>query len=285
MKKWTHVCPLLGVALIACATGETESPNPLELGTAGSDGTAGSAEPSAGSGGSGAVGTGGSAEGGSAATSGSSSGGAFTFSGTSSFAGNFAMAGTATAGTAAGGTATGGGGGASAGAGGKANGGAGGKANGGAAGMAGAGGGGNAMCAGTTLPAKATWLATASASDPAYLPPKVLDGDNGTRWSTGTKMVGGEWLQINFGAIVTVNEITLHTNNGDFFRHYEVRMSNTNQDFAAPVLKEADGVTGTIVIPLAAAKAGQYLTVRQTGMVGTGETAWWSLHEVNVACK
>lgn len=285
MKKWTHVCPLLGVVLVACATGETDTPNGLGLGSAGNDGTAGTAEPSAGtSTGGSAVGTAGTSEGGSA-TAGSGTAGSFTFSGTTSFAGSFGTAGTGTGGTSAtggaAGTASGGTGGASAGAGGKASGGAG-----GAAGAAGSGGsGGNAMCAGTTIPAKGTWTATASASDPAYLPPKVLDGDNGTRWSTGTKQVGGEWLQIDFGAIVTVNEITLHTNNGDFFRHYQVRMSNTSQDFAAPILKEADGVTGTIVIPLAQAKAGQYLTIRQTGMVAAGETAWWSLHEVNVACK
>ena len=286
MKKWTHVCPLLGVALIACATGETESPNQLGVGTAGNDGTAGTAEPTAGTGtGGSATGTAGTSEGGSA-TAGTGTAGAFTFSGTSSFAGSFGTAGTASGGAA--GTASGGTGGASAGAGGKAsggNGGSGGKAGGGAGGMAGAGGGGNAMCAGTTLPAKATWTATASASDPAYLPPKVLDGDNGTRWSTGSKMVGGEWLQIDFGAVVTLNEVTLHTNNGDFFRHYELRLSNTSQDFAAAILKEADGVTGTIVVPLAQAKAGRYLTIRQTGMLEAGETAWWSLHEVNVACK
>jgi hypothetical protein len=287
MKKWTHVCPLLGVALIACATAETESPNPLELGTAGNDGAAGSAEPTAGtSTGGSAVGTAGSSEGG-RATAGTGTGGSFTFSGTSSFAGSFSTAGTATGGTATGGaagTGSGGSGGAS-GAGGKASGGAGGKASGGSGGMAGSGGGGNAMCAGTTIPAKGTWIPTASASDPAYLPPKVLDGDNGTRWSTGSKQVGGEWLQIDFGAVVTLNEITLHTNNNDYFRHYEVRLSNTSQDFAAPILKEADGVTGTIVIPLAQAKAGQYLTIRQTGMVTGGDIAWWSLHEVNVACK
>lgn len=286
MKKWTHVCPLLGVALIACATGETETPNQLGVGTAGNDGTAGTAEPTAGSGTAGSdVGSGGSTGEGGSATAGSATGGSFTFSGTSSFAGTFGTAGTATGGTTTGGTASGGTGGASAGAGGKANGGAGGKATGGAGGMAGAGGGGNAMCAGTTIPAKNTWTPTASASDPAYLPPKVLDGDNGTRWSTGSKMVGGEWLQIDFGAVVTLNEITLHTNNGDYFRHYQLRLSNTSQDFAAPILKEADGVTGTIVVPLAQAKAGRYLTVRQTGMLEAGETAWWSLHEVNVACK
>jgi hypothetical protein len=271
--KWTQVCPLLGVVLFACATGENQNPDAIGLGTAGNDAdgnTAGTAR-------------GVTAQGG-PATSGSSTGGTFTFSGTSSFAGTFATAGTAAGGTGTGGTAAGGAGGS----GGKASGGAagsGGKASGGAAGSGGSGGGGNAMCAGTTVPAKTTWKGTASMSDNAYPPAKVFDGDNGTRWSTGTKQVGGEWLQIDFGTVVTLNEITMHTNNDDYFRHYQVRLSNTSQDFAAPILKEADGVTGTIVVPLAAAKAGQYLTIRQTGMVAAGEIAWWSLHEVSVACK
>lgn len=284
MMKWTHVCPLLGVALFACATGENEVPDPLGLGTGGSDATAGSQGSGGSSAGTGAVfGNSGTSTGGSSA-SGSSTGGSFGFSGSTSFAGTFGTSGTATGGSATGG-AGGTGGKASGGAGGtggKASGGTGGKASGGAAG---AGGGGNAMCAGTTIPAKTTWQGTASQSDAAYQPAKAFDGDNTTRWSSGTKQVGGEWLQIDFGDPVTINEITLFTNNNDFFKHYELRLSNTSQDFAAPILKEADGVTGSIVVPLATAKAGQYLTIRQTEANPAGDIAWWSLHEVSVACK
>lgn len=42
MNKWTHVCPLLGVVLFACATGENEDPSPPRLGAASSAGSGGS---------------------------------------------------------------------------------------------------------------------------------------------------------------------------------------------------------------------------------------------------
>ncbi len=290
--KWTHVCPLLGVTLLACATGENENPNPLGLG-AGTENAGGSTETGGSAGSDAAGGSSGSftTTGGSTAA-GSTAGGTFGFGGTTpSFSGTFGMGGATTAGT-AGASGSGGAGGASGGgAGGKSSAGAGGKASAGAAGTtgtagtAGAGGGGNAMCAGQTVPAKATWKGSAIPVDGAYPASKVFDGDNTTRFSSGTKQVGGEWLEIDFGAIVTINEITMFTNNGDFARHYQLRMSNTSGDLTAPILKEGDGAMGAVVVPLATAKAGQFLTIKQTGADAVGDIAWWSLHEVTVACK
>jgi F5/8 type C domain len=288
--KWTHVCPLLGVTLFACATGENENPNPQGLGTgnetAGSSGETG--------GGGAGSGTGGSSSGsfamGGAAQAGTASGGTFGFGGTApSFSGTFSSAGVATTAGAggAGGTGTGGANGGG-GAGGKASGGAGGKAGGGAAGTggtAGAGGTGSAMCAGQTIPAKTTWKGSAMPVDGAYPVAKAFDGDNTTRFSSGTKQMGGEWLEIDFGKVVTINQITMFTNNGDFFRHYQIWLSNTSGDAMGTMLKEADGAQGSIVVPLATAKAGQFLRIKQTGAdVGT-DIAWWSLHELSVDCK
>ena len=287
--KWTHVCPLLGVTLLACATGKNDNPSGLGLGT-GADNAGGSTEMTAGSAGTAGTGDDGTsgtfASGGTGGSSdaGGSNGGTFSFSGTTSFAGTFSSGGVIT--TAGAGGAASGAGGAAAGAGGKASGGAagaGGKASGGAAGAGGSGG--NAMCVGTTIPAKTTWKGSAMPVDGAYPAAKVFDGDNTTRFSSGTKQVGGEWLEIDFGEVVTINEITMFTNNGDYFRHYQLRMSNTSGDFAAPILKEADGVQGSIVVPLAKAQAGQYLTIKQTGADAVGDIAWWSLHELSVACK
>jgi hypothetical protein len=269
--KWTHVCPLLGVALFACATGENEFPGPLGLGTGG-DAAGGSTD----GGSSSAAGVGGSfVKGGSSAggMAGMSTAGTFGFSGATSFAGTFSSAGTATAG----GSGAGGAGGA----GGKASGGAGGTGGQASSGAGGTGGGATTQCAGSTIPAKNTWRASASPDD-GDPPDNVHDGDNTTRYASGHAQNGEEWLEVNFGKVVTINEITMHTNNNDYFRHYQLRLSSKSQDFAAAILKEDDGKTGTIVVPLAQTHAGQYLTIRQTGMVSP---TWWSLYEVSVACK
>jgi hypothetical protein len=274
--RWTYVCPLFGVAVFACATGQDQFPSPGL--NAGNENAGGSASGTGGSstdgGSSGTFATGGSN------ASGSSTGGTFNVSGTTSFAGTFS-----TGGTSAGGTAMGGAGGAS-GTGGKASGGAGsggvgGKAGGGA-GSGGTGGGGSAQCVGITIPAKSTWKGSALRSSAADPPAKAFDGDNTTRYATGAPQAGDEWLEIDFGKVVTINEITMHTNNNDYFRHYQLRLSNKSQDFNAAILNEADGMTGTITVPLAQAHTGQYLTIRQTGMV---TPTWWSLHEVTVDCK
>jgi hypothetical protein len=267
--RWTHVCPLIGLALFACATAENEDPLTPSLTSGGSADEAGSS------------GNGGSASGGTNSKAGSSSGGTFSpVAGSASVAGFSSSGGFGTSGSNSGGAGGTSGGTAGAGTGGNANGGAAGKANGGAAGAGGSGA--NPQCVGITIPAKTGWKGAAFEASNDFLPAKVFDGDDTTRYATGDPQDGDEWLEIDFGEIVTLNEVTMHTHNDDYFRHYELRLSNKEQDLAAPVLSEGDGMKGTIVVPLAEAHAGRYLNIRQTGKVSP---TWWSLHEVSVACK
>jgi hypothetical protein len=276
--KWTQVCPLLGLVMFACATEENDFPSPSELTTGNDD--------AGGSGGVSGSNFGGSSSGtfasGGAGKSGTGAGGSFGFGG-ASFGGTFSTAGTFGGGgkAAGGGTANGG----TSGAGGRGGGGSGGRANGGGGSgggaNGGAGGGGNTLCTGT-IPAKTAWKGSAlraAAGDPVE---RVFDGNDSTRFSTGAPQMGDEWLQIDFGASVTVNQIAMHTDNNDYFRHYQLRLSNKSQDFASAVLREGDGMTGTITVTLPQTHSGRYLTIRQTGMV---TPTWWSLHEVSVACK
>jgi hypothetical protein len=202
------------------------------------------------------------------------SGGTFGVSGTSSFGGTFGSGGASTqAGSNSGGKAGGG-------AGGAGGSGSGGKANGGAAGTGGTGN--AAACNGVKVPAKSSWKATAlraAAGDP---PERAIDGDNATRFSTGAPQAGDEWLQIDFGASVTLNEVRMLTANDDYFRHYQLRLSDKSQDFGGAILKEGDGMTGTVTVSLPQTHKGRYLSIRQTGQV---MPAWWSLFEVDVDCK
>ena len=118
----------------------------------------------------------------------------------------------------------------------------------------------------------------------ADLPPNAIDGNLGSRYATGTKMLGTEWLEIDMGAAKgTVSEVTILTSNGDFGRHLQIRMSNTPADTGAPLLTEADGVMGTQTFDFKKTTA-RYILISQTGTLTTGVT-WWSVYEVNAFCK
>jgi F5/8 type C domain len=197
-----------------------------------------------------------------------------------------------------GGTGTGGGGigGASKGG----SGGTGGKAgSGGAAGSAGSGGSGGsapvAKCADHPIPLKTTWVATASTSsvgngmesDGLYNPPiHLTDGLLNERWSSGQSQSGDEWIQIDFGVVVNITQLTLNVNQdtGDYPRAYAVRVSNTSQDFAVAVKSSGAGALGNTVITWPSLITGRYLTVRQTGVDVDPDTAWWTVAEVLVGC-
>lgn len=289
--RWTQVCPLVGATLLACASEENQYPDPSGLMAEG--GSSGSATAGGGNAASGSSNAGSSNAGSSSAsggsTSGSSAGGSGGSGGTFTSGGTFMNGGSGSGGTFS--TGGGGAGGSSAGTGGTmaggggagGNAGAGGKPAGGAGGGGGTGGTGVSQCTGVVIPPKTSWQGSALRATDNDPPSKAFDGDNTTRFATGSAQMGDEWLQIDFGEVVTLNQVLLHTNNNDYFRHFELRLSNTSQDFNVAALAEADGMAGTMTVDLPKARAGRYLTIRQTGTV-TG-TTWWSLHEVTVACK
>jgi hypothetical protein len=137
----------------------------------------------------------------------------------------------------------------------------------------------------TPIPARTAWTASSNTMmSQADLPPNAIDGNLASRYATGTKMLGGEWLQIDMGvAKGTVSEVTILTSNMDFGRHIQIRMSNTSADTGAALLTEADGVTGTQAFDFKQTTA-RYMLISQTGTVATGQT-WWSVYEVNAFCK
>ena len=254
----------------ANATGGTSA---AQAGSAAKGGTA--AETIAGSGGSGnmpGVGGEGSADGGEA-SGGDSSGGS------SGNGGNGGSGGATSGGAGSGGKGGSGGG----------NGGApttaGASGTGGNAGSSGTGGTGPIVpvCADHPLTARTSWKATASHPTSGDLPPNLLDGKI-TRWSTGKAQSGDEWLQIDFGAAVTINHVNLQQGDdtNDYPRTYSVIVSNTAKDLNGTVSGTGSGKTGVstaILLPTLA--TGRYLLIKQTAT----SLSWWSAEEIEVSCS
>jgi hypothetical protein len=172
---------------------------------------------------------------------------------------------------------------------------------GGTAGTSGGGSGGSApvaKCADHPITLKSTWVPTAfmsslgsgMESDGLYNPPAhMTDGLSGERWSSGKSQTGvNEWIQIDFGAAVSITQLTLQVSSGDsadFPRAYAVRLSDTAAGaLTAAVRASGAGVPGSTVINWPAPIPGRYLAVSQTGMDVAPDTSWWTIGEVLVSC-
>lgn len=189
------------------------------------------------------------------------------------------------------------GGGGKAGAGGGGAGGTGGTAGAGGGGSSGggnAGSGGNAgtgggptvpKCSDHPLGARSGWTATASHSDTknSDLPANLLDNAI-TRWSTGKAQSGDEWLQLDFGASVTINHVNLQQGDdtNDYPRTYAVIVSDTAKNLAGAAQVTGSGKSGvSTAILLPALATGRYLLIKQTG----SSLSWWSAEEIEVSCS
>jgi F5/8 type C domain len=152
-------------------------------------------------------------------------------------------------------------------------------------GNAGAGGGnsGPGDCTEHPLTAKSTWIITASNTSAASPLANIDDGNLLTRWSTGVSQKS-DWLQVDFGADVSLDSITLAIgdNSSDYPRAYEMRLSELTQNRSATPLASGKGQEAMdTVIDLPKPALGRYLLISQTGTInGT----WWSIAELKVAC-
>jgi hypothetical protein len=124
-------------------------------------------------------------------------------------------------------------------------------------------------------------------SDGLYNPPEhLVDGRFDERWASGKAQDGTEWIQIDFGATVSLSELTLQVNNdvGDYPRHYDVRLTvAADPFFNGAVLASGDGMPGDTVILFNRVVSGRYLTVRQTA--APGESSWWTIAEIAASCS
>ena len=122
------------------------------------------------------------------------------------------------------------------------------------------------------------WTATASPSSAGDVPARMLDGDPGTRWSSGTPMTAGNTVTLDLGAARTFSKVVMDSggSTGDYARGYQIAVSGNGTTWTT-----VGSGTGTTAVVTAAvpAQTARYVRITQTGSA----SSWWSIAELNLS--
>ena len=133
------------------------------------------------------------------------------------------------------------------------------------------------------LTAKSSWVASAfrSSTEHTNEPPELgIDGNEGTRYSSGEAMRPWDWYRIDFGERVAVTSIEIKHSPDDHARGYEVVISDAPPGHDVPPDLAGENSEQNLIVETSA-HAGRYLHIRQTGT----SSNWWSILEVEVSCQ
>ena len=133
-----------------------------------------------------------------------------------------------------------------------------------------------AITAGTNFD-RTGWVVTASNPTGTAA---IKDGDLGTRWTTSAAQSNGQYIQVDFGATMTFNNIVLDNQKNtssetDYPRGYSVSVSSNGSTWQVVATGQGDFKATNINFPAA---TGRYVRVTQTGTSGS----WWSIGEMSV---
>jgi RHS repeat-associated protein len=122
------------------------------------------------------------------------------------------------------------------------------------------------------------WVASASVSSSTDVPSRAIDGNLGTRWSTGTGQANGQNFQVDMLQQQSVSGVVMNSDGStnDYARGYQIYVSNDTSNWGAAV---ATGTATSSPISVTfAKKSGRYLKIVQTGSASN----WWSIAELTV---
>ena len=123
---------------------------------------------------------------------------------------------------------------------------------------------------------------TAKASDQSPYPtdvlPNMLDGDPGTRYSSGTGQTPGQWVEVDMGKPETFDTISLDSTSstGDYTRSADVYVSSDGTSWTRVAAIQSTGQQ--IEAVTFATQTARYIKVVNTASSGN----WWSIGEFNV---
>lgn len=122
------------------------------------------------------------------------------------------------------------------------------------------------------------WVASASSSNAPDPSANAIDGDIGTRWSTGANQTPGQWFQVDMGTTNLCNTIVMDCGGSanDYPRGYQVYVSLDGTNWGSAV---ATGTGSAITRATFATQPARFIRATQTGSSGS---FWWSIAEFNV---
>ncbi|WP_447007279.1 discoidin domain-containing protein [Saccharothrix isguenensis] len=128
---------------------------------------------------------------------------------------------------------------------------------------------------------RAGWHAWASSTEPGGSANAAIDGDLGTRWSSGVVQQSSamQYLAVNTGAPHQVRKVVLDAgaSSGDYPRIWEVTGSNDGQTWTVLASGAGTGPVTTITLP-----AGQSYQLFGINQRGSAPANWWSVAELNL---
>ena len=109
-------------------------------------------------------------------------------------------------------------------------------------------------------------------------PAAMLDGNTGTRWTTGAAQAPGQTVTVDMGALVTLNNVTTDTaknttDEDDWMRGYSLQLSRDGSTWSTVASGVGTRKATTIGFT---AQAARYVRLTQTGSAGN----WWSIGEL-----
>ena len=126
------------------------------------------------------------------------------------------------------------------------------------------------------LPNRKDWKLTASHGSGTSA--AAVDGDAGSRYTTGTPQIPGMWFQIELPQETVISGIELDSakSPSDYPRGYEVALSSDGTTWGKPVASGKGGGGASIAFEPAKAK---FIKITQTGSVNG---LFWSIHELQI---
>ncbi|HVY26482.1 MAG TPA: discoidin domain-containing protein [Polyangiaceae bacterium] len=123
---------------------------------------------------------------------------------------------------------------------------------------------------------RASWTVSASSTAVGDSLQGAIDGSIATRWSTGTAQTGGEWFQVELGAVGCISSVYLVSGGGDAAIGFTIEVSLDGVSYEQ-VAKGAGNAVDHIQFKPHSAR---YIRVSQRG---AGGAHWWSIQEIEAS--